>query len=747
MKNSILLCTFVSGLIMARDSVAQSGPIDGTFAANIQAGGGANGPVLCTATDPSGNVFVGGSFTQFNGVAANRLAKVLADGTVDVSFTNAVELVGSDVKAIAVQADGKILLGGNFSSVASTARTFLARLNPDGSLDAGFAPALNLPVFAIAVQSDGAILIGGQFFFNPGATRRGVARLLPSGALDSSFDPGTGANNTVRALALDDVGRVVVGGAFTAFNGSAAQHVVLLDTHGASVAGFAPASGADDAVFAAVTLPGDRMLLGGGFDSFNGTASPALVCVNYDGSLDVTVVSGFATSDNVSAMILDMNGLAICGGNFASYAGQARSRIVRVLSNGALDGSFNVGAGFTGTTVSCLTEDPQGRLVTGGTFTAYQGVPENGLTRITNCLQTTYYQDVDGDGLGDHAVAQSACAQPSGYVMDDSDCDDTNSGILGKSTWYQDSDGDGTGNPSIFVLSCAEQAGYVLDNTDCDDQDPSRYEGADCDDGDPTTVFDMLSPNCTCVGGAVDVAAKIFLDGPLNGALMNDGLRASGHIPLTEPYTLLNFHPAEAGGGEQIAPSVLAVTGPDAIVDWVMVVLRDDDPPYPRKNIRMALLQRDGDVVDLNGVSPVRFSQLPGPYMLEIRHRNHLGIMTAAPMPEVPTGTLITVDLSLASTPCFGTNARKINGSTAALWSGNTVRNGLLSYTGPANDRDAILVRVGSTTPNNLLFGYFSEDVNMNGVVTYTGSANDRDPILVNIGNTTPNAVRIEQLP
>jgi hypothetical protein len=121
--------------------------------------------------------------------------------------------------------------------------------------------------------------------------------------------------------------------------------------------------------------------------------------------------------------------------------------------------------------------------------------------------------------------------------------------------------------------------------------------------------------------------------------------------------------------------------------------------------------------------------------------------MTAVPMAEVPTGTLITVDLTSAGTPCYGANARKQSGTTMLMWAGNTVLNGSLSYTGSGNDRDKILFAVGSTTPNNTLVGYRVEDVNLNGTVSYTGSANDRDLILFNIGSTTPNLVRLEQLP
>lgn len=729
-------------------SPAQPGAIDAAFAAAVQSSGGASSSVLCVTSDATGNAYIGGTFTQFGGVAANRLAKLFADGTLDVTFTSTVGLVGNDVKAVAVQSDGKILIGGNFTSVGGVPRSYLARLNTDGTLDTGFAPSLNLPVFCIALQADGSIVAGGQFF-SAGFTRRGMARILTDGSIDPTFNTGAGANNTVYDLDIDATGLIAIAGAFTSYSGTPANHVVLLDASGSVHAGFAPTTGLDGPAYAIETFSGGRILVGGEFDQVNGNPCPALACLAYDGLQHPAMsTTGFATSASVLAIVDDINGLPLIGGSFSSYSGQPRSMFLRLLADGTLDASFDVGSGFAGTVVSDLASDPSGQVLAAGTFSSFQGTSQNGVTRIQNCVLTTYYLDADGDGLGDPASPLAACTAPSNHVLNSSDCDDTDDAVLGAAAWYEDSDGDGRGNSAASVLSCDALPGYVLDNTDCDDTDGERYPGAACDDGDPRTVSDELSANCLCAGQAVDVAAKIFLGGPLNGTLMNDGLRTAGLIPLTEPYTLLNFHLNEAGGGEQIDASVLSVTGADAIVDWVMMRLRGDQPPYAKQQLRMALLQRDGDIVDLDGVSPVRFALLPGSYVLEVHHRNHLGIMCTQPMPPTPTGTPISVDLTLPATLCYGTLARKQVGGTMALWPGNSLLDHRIAFTGSGNDRDRILVAVGSTTPNNLTTGqYRLEDINLDGVVKFTGTGNDRDPILVTVGSTTPNNIRLEQVP
>jgi len=127
-----------------------------------------------------------------------------------------------------------------------------------------------------------------------------------------------------------------------------------------------------------------------------------------------------------------------------------------------------------------------------------------------------------------------------------------------------------------------------------------------------------------------------------------------------------------------------------------------------------------------------------------VRHRNHLGVMTAQP---VDLSTSPTIDFSAIPTPVYGNNARKTDSGMGTLRSGDVNFDGALKYTGSANDRDPILVRIGGTVPTGTAFGYFNEDVNLDGIVKYTGTENDRDPILVNIGGTVPTNVRLQQLP
>ncbi|MBK6342383.1 MAG: choice-of-anchor B family protein [Flavobacteriales bacterium] len=245
----------------------------------------------------------------------------------------------------------------------------------------------------------------------------------------------------------------------------------------------------------------------------------------------------------------------------------------------------------------------------------------------------------------------------------------------------------------------------------------------------------------------LSLRVRAMLEGPYDAdlGLMHDSLRVKGLLPLLEPYTALGYAHAGGGGAEMTTPAALLTSGPDAIVDWVVLELRDAADPSSVLATRSALIQRDGDIVGADGSSPVQFSLKPGPYHVAVRHRNHLGAMTAAPV-EVSVA-LRSYDLSDGSTALYGISATKPMGPVNPLWAGDCLRDGVLRYTGEQNDRDPILSTIGGSTPTATATGYLGTDTNMDGTVRYTGTGNDRDPILVNVGGNVPTATRNQQLP
>lgn len=248
------------------------------------------------------------------------------------------------------------------------------------------------------------------------------------------------------------------------------------------------------------------------------------------------------------------------------------------------------------------------------------------------------------------------------------------------------------------------------------------------------------------VNGTLALGLSVWLEGAYvqGSGQMRDDLRGQGLMPSQEPYTAMGFTQTGGGGGETIAPALLSTTGALAPVDWVLVELRNAVDPSVIVATRSCVVLRNGQVVSPAG-GAVQFVGSVGPYHVAIRHRNHLGCMTATAVSLSPIVT--TIDLRQASTATWGTDARRTSGSTMVLWTGNVVMNNALRYTGASNDRDPILQAIGGSVPTGILAGYVTTDVNLDGLTKYTGASNDRDPILLNIGGSAPTSIRLEQLP
>jgi uncharacterized delta-60 repeat protein len=205
------------------------GSRDGTF----HPGTGASAVVWSLALQSDGKILAAGDFATFNQKPCCRLARLDADGAVDTDF-NAGSGADAQIFAVALQADGKILVGGDFTRINQVGRNRIARLNPDGSVDKTFNPPAgpNTGIRCLALQPDGKILIGGVFTSVHGVARNRIARLKADGSLDPSFDPGEGASEVVRWVVPQADGKVVIVGGFSRFAGS--QCVRLARLHGGS---------------------------------------------------------------------------------------------------------------------------------------------------------------------------------------------------------------------------------------------------------------------------------------------------------------------------------------------------------------------------------------------------------------------------------------------------------------------------------------------------------------------------------
>jgi uncharacterized delta-60 repeat protein len=405
--------SFISFNGNAKNGIARLNT-DGSLDTTFNPGSGANSTVLTTNLQPDGKIVIGGPFTSFNGTATSRITRLNADGSLDTSF-NTGSGANSFVLSTALQPDGKIIIGGAFISFNDTTRYYTTRLNTNGSLDTTFNPGAgaNDAVFTTTLQTDNKIIIGGQFTSFNGTTRNRIARLNADGSLDTTFNPGSGANIYVSTIALQPDGKIIIGGIFTSYNGTARNRIARLNADGSLDTTFNPGTGANDYV-SIITLQSDgKIIIGGQFTSFNGTARNYIARLNADGSLDTTFNSGSGASNSVSTIALQPDGKIIIGGQFTSFNGTARNRIARLNTDGSLDTTFDPGTG-SNNLVRTTTLQTDGKIIIGGAFTSFNGTARNRIVRLNadGSLDTTFNI---GSGANDEVL--TTALQPDSKII------------------------------------------------------------------------------------------------------------------------------------------------------------------------------------------------------------------------------------------------------------------------------------------------------------------------------------------
>jgi len=261
--------------------------------ASFNPGTGANFQVYSVAVQVDGKILIAGQFTAVDGQPRSGIARLLADGAVEStdSFNPGAGAQASgalgaqaNVYSVAVQPDGKILIGGDFITVDGQPRNGIARLNADGTVEstATFNPGTGVSggggvgsfVTSVAVEADGTILIAGNFTAVNGLPRNYLARLLPDGTVESTatFDPGTGPDTRVNSIALQADGKILIGGNFTTVNGQPRGRLARLNADGTveSTATFNPGTGADSFIYSMALQADGRILIGGAFASVDG---------------------------------------------------------------------------------------------------------------------------------------------------------------------------------------------------------------------------------------------------------------------------------------------------------------------------------------------------------------------------------------------------------------------------------------------------------------------------------------------
>jgi uncharacterized delta-60 repeat protein len=353
--------------------------VPGNLDRGFTPGTGANGLVRSVAVQADGRILLGGAFTTFNEVPRKFVTRLNTDGSQDLTFdpgTGANALVSS----VASMSGNRVMLGGFFTGVNGVPYRYVARLNSNGAPDLMFNQSigLNAAVNTLAVFSNGRILLGGAF----SVPSRGISRLAASGAVDISFSPGPGANDQVHSLILQPDGSAIIGGAFTSLAGEPRSRVARLDASGQvdTEFGAIPAI-SSGTVYSSARQSDGKVIVVGDFVPVSGTVRTRIARLNTDGSLDNGFNSGVGANAIIYSVGVQASDKVVIVGDFTSFDGVSRSRIARLDADGSIDLSFDPGSGANAT-VYALTILPDDNVLIGGAFTTINGQPRRGIARL-----------------------------------------------------------------------------------------------------------------------------------------------------------------------------------------------------------------------------------------------------------------------------------------------------------------------------------------------------------------------------
>jgi uncharacterized delta-60 repeat protein len=351
---------------------------------------------LSIAVQSDGKIIIGGNFTTFNGTTVNRIVRLNSDGTRDTTFTtNTGTAFNSAVDSIAIQSDGKIICGGSFTTFNGVTVNRIVRLNSDGTRDTAFSTNIGTGftnnVWSIAIQSDGKIVVGGAFITFNGVTVNRIVRLNSDGTRDATFTTNTGtAFNNSNSIAIQSDGKIVCVGFFTTFNGTTVNRIVRLNSDGTRDTTFTTNTGTafNDAVNSVAIQSDGKITAVGSFFTFNGTMVNCIVRLNSNGTRDTTFTAnaGAAFSSGVNSMAIQSDGKVICGGNFTTFNGVTVNRIVRLNSDGTRDATFttNTGTAFDNSNEGSIAIQSDNKIVCGGEFTTFNGTIVSCIVRLNS---------------------------------------------------------------------------------------------------------------------------------------------------------------------------------------------------------------------------------------------------------------------------------------------------------------------------------------------------------------------------
>ena len=393
MKKSLRNSCFISASLFFGNLL--NAQIAGSLDLSFDPGAGVNS-ILSEVNEsvqlPDGKILFVGYFSSFGGnTDMNRIAKLNSDGTPATGFISGVSapsLPSSSfrLECIALQNDGKILVGGQFTEYDGYVRNCITRINQDGSIDPTFDPGSgsgSWDILDIQIQPDGKILVAGEFLTFNGYNYSGLVRLNPDGTMDNTFVHDTGIYDfNINSISLQSDGKIIAGGPF-AYIGTTNVRIVRFNTDGSIDPTFNPnANSSATNINRVLVQPDGKILIAGQFSSLNGDQNiKNITRVDSNGIVDATFNPGANPGGMILDIHLDANGKIAVVGSFTTWNNSPANRIVRLNANGSFDSGFNSGDGANNA-IHCVTNQIDGKYLIGGVYSQYNNTSRKAFARL-----------------------------------------------------------------------------------------------------------------------------------------------------------------------------------------------------------------------------------------------------------------------------------------------------------------------------------------------------------------------------
>jgi uncharacterized delta-60 repeat protein len=361
--------------------INSNGTLDTTFNATI----GANGSITKAAIEPMGKIIIIGNFTQYNNVNKNGIARLNTNGQLDLTF-NYTDTIKHEPTNLALQNNGKLIV--TFTDNYEK-NNLLVRLNTNGEVDPSFMAESRLGILnfislhAIAIQPNGKIIIGGSVASGVDSIHAYCKRINTDGSTDGTFNPGA-KSTVINTISIQSNGKIILSGFYKnnsiqkPYSINTLERIDADGSNDVTLINYRATEGVEFNNYTTSIQSDGKIILGGTFRH----PQSGITRLNSDGAVDIHFNEVTGANGRISTLVKQSNGKFLIAGSFSSYNGVGCKRFTRINADGSLDTKFNEQVDAIDASINCIALQSDQKIIMGGAFTLSNRTQFNNIVRL-----------------------------------------------------------------------------------------------------------------------------------------------------------------------------------------------------------------------------------------------------------------------------------------------------------------------------------------------------------------------------